>query len=67
MQLFLNGQSIEIERNDLISLLDQQGIDHTRSGIAIAVNGDVIPRKRWSEHVLEANDQVEVITAMQGG
>ena len=67
MKLLLNGQSIDIERDDLLSLLEQQGIDHTRSGIAIAVNGDVIPRKRWIEHTLADNDQVEVITAMQGG
>ena len=37
------------------------------SGIAVAVNEDVVPRSRWAEQVLAQVDRVEVLTAVQGG
>jgi sulfur carrier protein len=37
------------------------------SGVAAAVNGDVIPRRSWDATMLRDGDQVEVVTAVQGG
>ncbi len=37
------------------------------TGIAAAVNGDVVPRGSWAATLLRAGDQVEVVTAVQGG
>jgi sulfur carrier protein len=37
------------------------------SGVAAAVNGDVIPRGSWAATMLHDGDQVEVVTAVQGG
>jgi sulfur carrier protein len=37
------------------------------SGVAAAVNGEVVPRGRWAGTVLSEGDQVEVVTAVQGG
>jgi sulfur carrier protein len=36
-------------------------------GVAVAVNGDVVPRSRWTEWTLADGDAVEVLTAVQGG
>jgi sulfur carrier protein len=38
-----------------------------RPGIAVAVNGTVVPRAAWGEHRLVAGDEVEVVGAAQGG
>jgi sulfur carrier protein len=38
-----------------------------RRGVAVAVNGAVIPKSAWSTTRLEAEDQVEVVTAAAGG
>jgi sulfur carrier protein len=38
-----------------------------RKGIAIAINGAVIPRASWPTHALAAGDRVLVIRATQGG
>jgi sulfur carrier protein len=38
-----------------------------RTGVAVAVNGEVVPRSVWSEHPLRDGDRVEVLTAAQGG
>ena len=37
------------------------------TGVAAAVNGDVVPRGSWAATLLRAGDQVEVVTAVQGG
>lgn len=38
-----------------------------RSGLAVAVNDEVVPRSRWASTALQAGDRVEVLTAAQGG
>jgi sulfur carrier protein len=37
------------------------------SGVAAAVNGDVVRRSAWDTTRLADGDQVEVVTAVQGG
>jgi sulfur carrier protein len=37
------------------------------SGVAAAVNGDVVARGFWAATLLRNGDQVEVVTAAQGG
>jgi sulfur carrier protein len=37
------------------------------SGVAIAINGEVVRRADWPATPLIAGDDVEVITAVQGG
>jgi len=36
-------------------------------GVAVAVNGVVVPRGSWSGTPLSAGDKLEVLTAAQGG
>jgi sulfur carrier protein len=36
-------------------------------GVAVAVAGEVVPRGSWDAHVLHDGDQVEILTAVQGG
>jgi sulfur carrier protein len=36
-------------------------------GVAVAVNGEVVPRTGWPGAPLRDGDQVEVLTAAQGG
>ena len=38
-----------------------------RRGVAVAVNGTVVPRSNWPGHVLREADRVLVIRATQGG
>ena len=37
------------------------------STVAQAVNGDVVPRGSWAATPLRDGDQVEIVTAVQGG
>jgi sulfur carrier protein len=36
-------------------------------GVAAAVNGEVVPRRAWSATELADHDEVEIVTAVQGG
>jgi len=38
-----------------------------KRGVAVAVNGEVVPRSRWEAVALRDGDRVEVLTAAQGG
>ena len=38
-----------------------------RRGVAVAVNGEVVPRSIWCQTAVMAGDRVEVLTAAQGG
>lgn len=37
------------------------------TGVAVAINSEVILREDWGEITLEADDAVEIIQAQQGG
>ncbi|WP_417233476.1 sulfur carrier protein ThiS [Arthrobacter sp.] len=36
-------------------------------GVAVAVNGEVVPRSAWAGTPLAAGDHVELLSAVQGG
>ena len=38
----------------------------TRRGIAVAVNGAVVPRARWDDPLTDGA-RIEIVTAVQGG
>ena len=54
----LNSKSIQCICDDL---------NFESTGIAIAVNNEVIPRKKWDDYELSDGDKVLVITATAGG
>jgi sulfur carrier protein len=37
------------------------------TGVAAAINGDVVPRHAWVTTTIGDGDEVEVLTAVQGG
>jgi sulfur carrier protein len=41
--------------------------DGARLGLAVARNGAVVPRSQWSKTTLEQGDEVEILSAVQGG
>src|SRR5688500_2013704 len=52
--------------SSLFDVLAQQQLQNSK-GIAVAVNGNVVPRAQWREKLLEENDTILVIKAAQGG
>jgi sulfur carrier protein len=56
------GVAAEVTVGDLVGRLTE-----ARRGIAVAVNGVVVPRADWAGTALRDGDRVEVLTAAQGG
>jgi sulfur carrier protein len=47
--------------------LAQQVVDVGQRGIAIALNGSVVPRSAWAVTALRPGDNIEIVRAMRGG
>ena len=68
MKIILNGETIETaDGQTLGGLLKTLGIDAEAKGVAIAVNEVVVPNRKWDSTVLNADDKIEIIQAVQGG
>jgi len=65
-RLSLNGETVELGQPATVEVV-VDGLGRGRSGMAVAVNGEVVPRSRWPATELADGDQVEVLTAVQGG
>lgn len=46
---------------------DGRALDGTRLGVAVAVNGEVVPRSGWAGRALAAASRIDLVTAAQGG
>ena len=68
MRILLNGEPRELrDRATVADAVDASGAPESRAGVAVAVNGEVVPRGRWTDRVLAEWEQVEVLQAVQGG
>ena len=51
----------------LAALLEEKAVDTGQRGIAVAVNGAMVPRAAWPQTTLQPGDSVEIVRARQGG
>lgn len=60
----INGQGYESEQLSVQELISH----HVGSdvGVAVAINGTVVPRSSW-DLAVSAGDSVDILTAVQGG
>jgi sulfur carrier protein len=78
MNITLNGIEQEVsEGASVTSLVSQvtgrqlaasgQAADGQRLGVAVARNAAVVPRSQWYATALADGDEIELVTAVQGG
>ena len=68
IELRINGERAGSAAPTLAALLAERGVEAERArGVAVALNGQVVPRARWAETVLAPGDSLEIIGAVQGG
>ncbi|MGH3438725.1 MAG: sulfur carrier protein ThiS [Sciscionella sp.] len=66
MKVRINGRVEDIgEELTLAALLTAR--DANRKGVAVALDGEVVPRRCWDTTMLRQHATVEVLTAVQGG
>ena len=68
MHIQINGEDREINENlNVWELLISIEIDPHQSGIAVAVDKEVISRSKWKDYEVTENSEIEIIRAVQGG
>jgi sulfur carrier protein len=65
--LTVNGTPRDDLPETLIELIRAEGLAPDRRGLAVAVNGRVVPRGAWAETRLEDGDSVEIVKPFSGG
>ncbi len=66
MELTVNGVGRSVPDGVTVADLVREVTPQQR-GVAVAVNGEVVPRTGWPATVLRGGDRVEVLSAAQGG
>ena len=66
MQLTVNGAPTELADGTTVARLVEE-LAHDRRRVAVARNGEVVPRSAWPSTPLTAGDAVEVLSAVAGG
>lgn len=68
MRVLLNGEPQELPDGATVAqAVETSGAPPSRGGIAVAVDGEVVPRSEWSSAGLADGQRVEVLQAVQGG
>jgi sulfur carrier protein len=65
--IVVNGEPRECDGATIVELLADLGVEERARGVAVAVNGEIVPRAHWTHHRVAEGDRVEALSAMQGG
>jgi sulfur carrier protein len=66
--ILLNGERSDVHAGETLgAVLIRLGLDVDARGVAVAVDGEVVPRALWQSYAVGEDARVEVLTAMQGG
>jgi sulfur carrier protein len=67
VRIELNGREVEVEAQatvaDAVAASGARGL----RGVAVAVEGEVVPRSEWEATPLFEGQQIDVLQAVQGG
>ena len=59
----VNGQDEPLIAGTLAALLEEKAVDTGQRGIAVAVNGAIVPRAAWPQTTLQPGDSIEIVRA----
>lgn len=64
--IYLNGDEHQGAAT-VAALLERLGFGEQARGVAVALDGEVVPRSEWRSAQLPPGTRVEVVGAIQGG
>ncbi|WKN32241.1 sulfur carrier protein ThiS [Porifericola rhodea] len=67
MELLVNNKPYVFDSTVTLSRVLQEVQMLRPTGIAIAVNDEVVPKTKWDAHPLRDRDRIIIIQATQGG
>lgn len=51
----------------IVELVTRHGLPEEGRGVAVALDGEVVPRAQWSSTFIEEGTAIELVQAIQGG
>ena len=66
MTVLVNGEARELVDGMTIDEV-VRSLTREERGVAVALNGEVVPRGDWATTLLHGGERVEVLRAVQGG
>jgi sulfur carrier protein len=68
VKVTVNGAPADVPSGASVAeILAALGHDPSGRGLAVAIDGEVVPRRTWSEAPVAAGSRLEVLAAAQGG
>jgi sulfur carrier protein len=66
--IIVNGEPRELGADTTITaLIEAAGVPAGGRGMAVALDGEVVPRAEWDDTALTDGARVEIVVAVQGG
>jgi sulfur carrier protein len=66
VQVIVNGEPREVPDDATVASI-VEAVTRTPSGVAVALNGEIVRRAEWTTTAARDADRLEVLTAVQGG
>jgi sulfur carrier protein len=66
-RLRVNGELRPLGDGTLTGVLEAAAVDTKARGLAVAVNGQVVPRRAWDATRLAPGDEIEIVKLFAGG
>ncbi|HEX3688414.1 MAG TPA: sulfur carrier protein ThiS [Solirubrobacteraceae bacterium] len=68
MNVTVNGEPREVAAGATVaSVVEMLDVTPGARGVAVALDGEVVPRGRWADTQLSDDSRVEVVAAIGGG
>jgi len=68
MSILVNGEVKTIlESSTVLTIVETICGSPVPTGVAVALNSMVVPRRKWAETLLEEDDSIEILWASSGG
>lgn len=67
MTITINNKQVEVVAQEVLQQIVFDQIGENAKGVAVAINGQVIPKDSWPQTPVSENDDILIIKATQGG
>ncbi len=68
MRVVINGEHKNLPHAmNIMELLEFLGVRYREIGLAVSINGNVIPKSQYSSTLVKEDDKVEIIHLVGGG
>ncbi len=66
--IILNGEERKIPREmSVMELLSEFEIKFRQVGLAVAINGEIVPKSEYENKIVKEGDKVEIVQLVGGG